>query len=189
MPILTRFDNTFRNYFETMWVMKSAYRYLNISSCIVKPKSLKLIYIQRAGARQIVNEGDVLDALNKQIGLEVLVTRLENIPPVSQVRLFSAADIAFGVHGAGFVNIVWLMPYSGLFEILNPKFYRSYYSNMAFMKKLFYTCFHNATVSKRFSIADPRDLDVKLDIQSFVMFMRTMVVNIMTTKYALVYCV
>ena len=60
---------------------------------------------------------------------------------------------------------------------------------MAFMKKLFYTCFRNATVSKRFSIADPRDLDVKLDIQSFVMFMRTMVVNIMTTKYALVYCV
>ena len=119
--------------------------------------------------------------------MEVLVTRLENLPPVNQVRLFSVADIAFGVHGAGFVNIVWLMPYSGLFEILNPKFYKAYYNHMAFVKRLFYTGFRNATISKRFEISDSRNLDVKLDMYSFVLYMRVMVTNILTTKYAFVY--
>ena len=96
------------------------------------------------------------------------------------MRLFSEADMHSVCHGAGFVNIVWLMPYSGMFEILNPEFYKSYYSNMPLMKKLFYTGFRNVTVSQRFYIANFCDLDVKLDIQSFVMFMRTVVGNIIT---------
>ena len=97
-----------------LWVTKSAYRYLNLNSCISKPKSLKMVYIQRDKKRQIVNEKDVLNVLNKEMGLEVKVIRLEKLKTVSQVKLFSEADIAFGVHGAGFVNTMWMMPYSGL---------------------------------------------------------------------------
>ena len=187
MPILTPHDKTFKNFYESTWVMKSAYRYLNLNSCISKPKSLKLVYIQRTKTRQIVNEKDVLNVMNKEIGLEVMVIRLENLKATSQVKLFSEADIAFGVHGAGFVNTVWMMPYSGLFEILNPKFYKAYYNHMAFVKRLFYTGFRNATISKRFEISDSRNLDVKLDMYSFVLYMRVMVTNILTTKYAFVY--
>ena len=111
MPILTPYDKTFKNIYESTWVMKSAYRYLNLNSCISKPKSLKLVYIQRTKTRQIVNEKDVLNVMNKEIGLEVMVIRLEKLKAISQVKLFSEADIAFGVHGAGFVNTMWMMPY------------------------------------------------------------------------------
>ena len=189
MPILSTCGNPFKNDIEAMHVMKSAYRYLNINSCISKPKSLKLVYIQRARTRQIVNEKDVLHALNKEIGLEVIVIRLETMNAVSQARLFSEADIAFGVHGAGFVNSIWMMPYSGLFEIMNPQYYREYYINMAFVNRLFYTGFRNVTVSKRFKISYTRDFDVTVDIYSLMLFMRIMVANIITTKYALVYSV
>ena len=114
MPILIPYgihSRIFMNDLEAMWVMKSAYRYLNLNSCISKPKSLKLVYIQRNRTRQIVNEKDVLNVLNKEIGLEVMVIRLEKLKAISQVKLFSEADIAFGVHGAGFVNTMWMMPY------------------------------------------------------------------------------
>ena len=187
MPILTRCDKTFKNIYESTWVMKSAYRYLNLNSCISKPKSLKLVYIQRNATRQIVNEKDVLNVLSKEMGLEVKVIRLEKLKAISQVKLFSEADIAFGVHGAGFVNTVWMMPYSGLFEIMNPQYYREYYINIAFVKRLFYTGFRNVTVSQRFKISYTRDYDVTVDMYSFVLFMRVMVTNILTTKYALVY--
>lgn len=187
LPTFTPHDNTFKNYLESTWVMKSAYRYLNLNSCISKPKSLKLVYIQRTKTRQIVNEKDVLNVLRKEIGLEVIAVRLENMKAVSQVKLFSEADIAFGVHGAGFVNTVWMMPYSGLFEIMNPQYYREYYINIAFVKRLFYNGFRNVTVSQRFKISYTRDYDVTVDMYSFVLFMRIMVANILTTKYALVY--
>ena len=187
LPTFTPHDNTFKNYLESTWVMKSAYRYFNLNSCISKPKSLKLVYIQRTKTRQIVNEKDVLNVLRKEIGLEVIAVRLENMKAVSQVKLFSEADIAFGVHGAGFVNTVWMMPYSGLFEIMNPQYYREYYINIAFVKRLFYNGFRNVTVSQRFKISYTRDYDVTVDMYSFVLFMRIMVANILTTKYALVY--
>ena len=189
MPILTPYDKTFKNFYESTWVMKSAYRYLNLNSCISKPKSLKLIYIQRDRTRQIVNEKDVLNVLSKEMGLEVKVIRLEKLKAISQIKLLSEADIAFGVHGAGFVNSVWMMPYSGLFEIMNPQYYREYYINMAFVKRLFYTGFRNVTISKRFEISYTRDYDVTVDIYSFVLFMRIMVTNILTTKYAFVYLI
>ena len=190
MPILIPYgghSRIFMNDLEATWVMKSAYRYLNLNSCISKPKSLKLVYIQRTKTRQIVNEKDVLNVLRKEIGLEVIAVRLENMKAVSQVKLFSEADIAFGVHGAGFVNTVWMMPYSGLFEIMNPQYYREYYINIAFVKRLFYNGFRNVTVSQRFKISYTRDYDVTVDMYSFVLFMRIMVANILTTKYALVY--
>ena len=190
MPILIPYgghSRIFMNDLEATWVMKSAYRYLNLNSCISKPKSLKLVYIQRTKTRQIVNEKDVLNVLRKEIGLEVIAVRLENMKAVSQVKLFSEADIAFGVHGAGFVNTVWMMPYSGLFEIMNPQYYREYYINIAFVKRLFYNGFRNVTVSQIFKISYTRDYDVTVDMYSFVLFMRIMVANILTTKYALVY--
>ena len=187
LPIFTPHDNTFKNDLESTWVMKSAYRYLNLNSCISKPKSLKLVYIQRNRTRQIVNEKDVLDTLSKEMGLEVKVIRLENLKAVSQVKLFSEADIAFGVHGAGFVNSVWMMPYSGLFEIMNYLWYSECYTNMAVAKVIFYTGFRNVTISQRFEIKKTRDYDVTVDMYSFVLFMRIMVTNILSTKYALVY--
>ena len=175
------------NDLEATWVMKSAYRYLNLNSCISKPKSLKLVYIQRNRTRQIVNEKDVLNVMSKEMGLEVKVIRLEKLKAISQVKLFSEADIAFGVHGAGFVNSIWMMPYSGLFEIINPLYYQECYTRIAFVKRLYYTGFRNVTVSQRFKISYTRDYDVTVDMYSFVLFMRKMVTNILTTKYALVY--
>ena len=192
MPILIPYgihSRIYMNDLEATWVMKSAYRYLNLNSCISKPKSLKLVYIQRNRTRQIVNEKDVLNVLNKEIGLEVMVIRLEKLKAISQVKLFSEADIAFGVHGAGFVNTMWMMPYSGLFEIMNPQYYREYYINIAFVKRLFYTGFRNVTVSQRFKISYTRDYDVTVDMYSFVLLMRVMVTNILTTKYAIVFLI
>ena len=188
MPILSS-SGPFKSDLEPTWVMKSAYRYLNLNSCISKPKSLKLVYIQRTKTRQIVNEKDVLNVMSKEMGLEVKVIRLEKLKAVSQVKLLSEADIAFGVHGAGFVNTVWMMPYSGLFEIINPLYHQECYAYMAFLKRLFYTGFRNVTVSQRFEIKKTRDYDVTVDMYSFVLFMRVMVTNILTTKYALVYLI
>ena len=113
MPILIPYgihSRIFMNDLEATWVMKSAYRYLNLNSCISKPKSLKLVYIQRDRIRQIVNEKDVLNVLEKEAGVEVKVIRLEKLKAISQVKVFSEADMALGVHGAGFVNTVWMMP-------------------------------------------------------------------------------
>ena len=190
MPILIPYgihSRIFMNDLEATWVMKSAYRYLNLNSCISKPKSLKLVYIQRDKIRQIVNEKDVLNVLSKEVGLEVMVIRLEKLKAISQVKLFSEADIAFGVHGAGFVNTMWMMPYSGLFEIMNPHYYYDCYMYIALLKRLFYTNYRNITASTRFKIRGPRDFDVTVDIESMLIFMRVMISNILTTKYALVY--
>ena len=190
MPILIPYgihSRIFMNDLEATWVMKSAYRYLNLNSCISKPKSLKLVYIQRAKTRQIVNEKDVLNVLKNEIGLEVKVIRLEKLKAVSQIKILSESDIAFGVHGAGFVNSIWMMPYSGLFEIVNPLFHQECYARIAVVKRLFYTGFRNVTVSRRFKISYIPNYDVTVDMYSFVLFMRIMVTNILTTKYALVY--
>ena len=190
MPILIPFgihSRIFMNDLEATWVMKSAYRYLNLNSCISKPKSLKLVYIQRDKIRQIVNEKDVLNVLKKEAGLEVMVIRLEKLKAVSQIKILSEADIAFGVHGAGFVNTVWMMPYSGLFEIMNPHYYYDCYMYIALLRKLFYTNYRNITASTKFKIRGPCDFDVTVDIESILIFMRVMISNILTTKYALVY--
>ena len=190
MPILIPFgghSRIFMNDLEATWVMKSAYRYLNLNSCISKPKSWKLVYIQRNRTRQIVNEKDVLNVMSKEMGLEVKVIRLEKLKAISQVKLFSEADIAFGVHGAGFVNTMWMMPYSGLFEIMNPHYYFDCYMYIALLRKLFYTNYRNITASTRFNFRRARDFDVTVDIESMLIFMRVMITNILTTKYALVY--
>ena len=192
MPILIPYgghSRIFMNDLEATWVMKSAYRYLNLNSCISKPKSLKLVYIQRDKTRQIVNEKHVLNTLKKEIGLEVIVIRLEKMKAVTQVKLFSETDIAFGVHGAGFVNSVWMMPYLGLFEIMNPHYYFDCYTYIALLRKLFYANYRNITASTRFKIRRARDFDVTVDIESMLIFMRVMISNILTTKYALVYSI
>ncbi|WP_084486754.1 glycosyltransferase family 61 protein [Brucella rhizosphaerae] len=66
------------------------------------------IFITRHGKRRkIVNEPEIVDALIRQ-GFEVI--DLSNLSVMSQVELFSSADVIVGGTGAGFTNLLWCLP-------------------------------------------------------------------------------
>ena len=140
MPISTHIFDCVSSIQESQLIRKLVYSYCNIEPSTYKPKKLMVLYLLREKPyRQVVNEDEFLNTL-KNLSSIIQVTRLSfnNLTFSEQVLLMSKTDIIFGVHGAGFVNILFLLPKSGLIEFFVTKFYRPYYMNMCRKCNLLY---------------------------------------------------
>ena len=101
---------------------KAIYRYYNISELITKPAKLKMLYISCKGEwRQILNEKEIIGNITAKCGdVEFEKTQFDRKTHRSQILSIRSTDILFGYHGAAFVNIMFMMPYSGFTEVISP---------------------------------------------------------------------
>lgn len=88
-------------------------QYSQLSSC---DSPHKRIYISRGskGARGIINEEELVEYLLRK---NFHILKLENCSLEEQISLFSAADVVFGPHGAGFTNTVFCSPGTKVIEL------------------------------------------------------------------------
>ena len=104
-----------------------------------------------------MNEKEILDSLSL-LSQNISIDKV-NFAPLSfsqQVSFMVRTDIVFGVHGAGFVNILFLLPNSGVFELFPRRYHKLHYQHMANKAKLFYRCLKNNPTRKE---TDPALID------------------------------
>ncbi len=84
------------------------------------------IYVSRARAknRQLVNEAEVRELLNKQ-GFQTVF--LEEMSVLEQVEVFVNAEIIVAPHGSGLTNLVFCSPQTKVVELFSPNYIRTDY--------------------------------------------------------------
>ncbi|MGB5712405.1 MAG: glycosyltransferase 61 family protein, partial [Waterburya sp.] len=84
------------------------------------------IYVSRARAknRQLVNEPEVGELLNKQ-GFKTVF--LEEMSVLEQVAVFVNAEIIVAPHGSGLTNLVFCSPQTKVVELFSPNYLRTDY--------------------------------------------------------------
>jgi capsular polysaccharide biosynthesis protein len=89
-----------------------------LMSSISRP--FRKIYISRKKApkRRVLNEDEIVPIL-QDAGFEIHV--MEDYPLAEQIRLFSESKIVAGLHGAGFVNSMFMHAGTTLLEVRNNK--------------------------------------------------------------------
>ena len=85
------------------------------------------------------------------------------------MTIMSEVDILFGFHGAAFVNIMFMRPFSGFLEIFSPVARIGYYENMAKRVQLFYTPITKSKVDRSKPLPkDGRNHNLFVNIPNFV---------------------
>ncbi len=79
-------------------------------------KPYRKVYISRAKApsRKISNEAELLPHI-KAVGFEVVYA--EELSFAEQVKLFNETSVLLAIHGGGMANIVFMQPFTKIFEI------------------------------------------------------------------------
>jgi capsular polysaccharide biosynthesis protein len=100
-------------------------RALFASSDLPPASGERVLYIQRAGRRRVMNEAALVEALDRQ---GVRAVDLAQLKLEHQISLLSGARIVIAPHGAGIANIVHSEPGGMLIELLpgrlrDPCFY------------------------------------------------------------------
>jgi hypothetical protein len=74
--------------------------------------SLRVLWISRAGSdnKHMLNEHDLIAAVDTRMGSHLRVVRLEELAELDQLRAFVEADLVVGFRGAGLTNAVFLRP-------------------------------------------------------------------------------
>ena len=104
-----------------------------------------------------------------------------------QVTIMSETDILFGFHGAAFVNIMFMRPYSGFVEIFSPVARIGYYESMAKRIQLFYAYFIRSKVDRTYPLPnDKRNYNLILDISSFISEYEEIVKKVRSRKYSII---
>lgn len=164
------------------------YRYYNLSELITKPAKLKMLYIARQGEwRQIINEKDMLENITSKCKdiVEVEKTWFEGKTHRSQILLMRNTDILLGYHGAAFVNIMFMMPYSGFIEILSPVVQRPYYRLMSSKTRVQYRSIVKnivADFSKKPPL-DGRDYNIFVNIDMVLKHTKDLFESVTKMKY------
>lgn len=189
ISITTPIQDLYKSIDESLLVRKTAYRYFNIPEVIEVPRKMLVVYIAREGkTRQITNEVALLDSL-RNISDQIVIKKkyLSGLSFRQQVEMMSNTDIVFGIHGAGFTNILFLRPKSGLIEFFAPNFLRVYYKNMAMKSLIFYNLVrdNNATIDVEQSelFKDPRNANLEINISSMVNVFSTMIGDVQIEKF------
>ena len=134
---------------EPLLAKKVAYRYYNLSELITKPAKLRMLYIARQGEwRQILNEKEMIGIITTKCRdvVEFEKTHFERKSHRSQILSMRSTDILFGYHGAAFVNIMFMMLYSGFIEVFSPLLRPRYYELMSNKTKVAYRCLTRSNV-------------------------------------------
>lgn len=175
---------------EPLLVKKIAYRYFGISELIAKPDKLKLLYIARQGEwRQILNERDMIRNITSKCKdvVEFEKAYFERNTHRMQVLSMRSTDILLGYHGAAFVNIMFMMPYSGFIEFFSPLLKPRYYDMMAQKTQLAYRSLtgNNIDLSKK-PPRDGRNINMYIDVNMVVEYVNELVEIVNKEKYKIV---
>ena len=155
ITITTWINNCLTSYEQSLYVRKYVYEYCQIHSNLPTHTKLNVLYLAREGnTRQIVNEKAILNSLTN-LSQTVSIDKVYFAPLsfTQQVNYMVRTDIVFGVHGAGFVNILFLLPNSGVFELFPRRYTKEHYHNMANKARLFYRCIKNNPIKEE---TDPK---------------------------------
>lgn len=77
------------------------------------------IYISRQKTRRRILNGDEVGRVLVDFGFEEVFS--EELSLAEQIRAFSGAEVLFGAHGAGTLNVLFMAPGGVLIEAFNPK--------------------------------------------------------------------
>ena len=104
-----------------------------------------------------------------------------------QVKVKSRTDLVFGMHGAAFVNIMFMRPRSGFIEFFSPTSQIPYYQNMAKHCDLTSEGISKVTADKsRKMPKDHRNLNIIVDLPYAKTVFSSVVAEVKIQKYALV---
>jgi singapore isolate B (sub-type 7) whole genome shotgun sequence assembly, scaffold_4 len=99
----------------------------------------------------------------------------------------SRTDLVFGMHGAAFVNIMFMRPRSGFIEFFSPTSQIPYYQNMAKHCDLISEGISKVTADKsRKMPKDHRNLNIIVDLPYAKTVFSSVVAEVKKQKYALV---
>ena len=175
---------------EPLLAKKIAYRYYNLSELITKPAKLKMLYIARQGEwRQILNEKEMIRNITTKCRdvVEFEKTHFEGKSHRSQILSMRSTDILFGYHGAAFVNIMFMMPYSGFIEVFSPISRPRYYDMMAIRTQLAYRCLTRNTFDRsKKRPRDGRNLNIFVDVNMVVEYVNQLAEIVNNQKYKIV---
>ena len=109
------------------------------------------------------------------------------IPFRDQVRLMSETDLLCGMHGAGFVNTLFLRPRSGFVAFFSPVAFIPYYQNLASKAGYIYKPMvrTRADLSKGVP-RDKRNMNVFLQVNLTVDMVAAVAQKVWDQKYAIV---
>ena len=104
------------NPYAVRWMRET---YLPLVQSDVRP-SPRRFFVRRSGNRRnIVNEAEVLDFF-RDIGWDVIDAG--DLSFADQIRYFSRAEAVCGIHGSGFLNMLWCPPGVRLLELFADSF-------------------------------------------------------------------
>lgn len=155
ITITTVINNCLTSYEQSLYVRKYVYEYCQIHSNLPTHTKLNVLYLAREGnTRQIVNEKAILNSLTN-LSQTISIDKVYFAPLsfTQQVNYMVRTDIVFGVHGAGFVNILFLLPNSGVLELFPRRYTKEHYHNIANKARLFYRCIKNNPIKEE---TDPK---------------------------------
>lgn len=108
------------------------------------------------------------------------------IPFRDQVRLMSETDVLCGMHGAGFVNSMFLRPRSGFVEFFSPVAIIPYYQNLAMKAGYIYKPMARTKADMTKIPRDKRNMNVYLQLDLTIGVMKNVVQLVWAQKYATV---
>ncbi|KAK8789683.1 hypothetical protein WA171_001774 [Blastocystis sp. BT1] len=190
ISITTPLFDLFRSYTETIYVKKVVYKYVGVSETTTSPLKLVGLLILREGrTRQIINKNELLQMLEECLGDSVSFSTqfFGGISFKDQVKVMSRTDLVFGMHGAAFVNIMFMRPRSGFIEFFSPTSQIPYYQNMAKHCDLISEGISKVTADKsRKMPKDHRNLNIIVDLPYAKTVFSSVVAEVKKQKYALV---
>jgi len=106
----------------------------------LEDKKVRVTIISRnTKYRRILNEANLVDALEKTGLFEVTVARFDSkVPFREQVSLSHNTDILVGIHGAGLTHLIFLPDWAQVFEVYNCEDAGCYY-DLARLRGVGYT--------------------------------------------------
>lgn len=111
----------------------------------------------------------------------------KNMSFEQQVVLMSSTDIVMGMHGAAFVNIMFMRPRSGFMEFFSPIARIFYYEYMAKKTDLVYVGIsRNRIAPSKKKIPDGRNKNIIVDVNFVVKQFVPLVSDVFEQKYYIV---
>lgn len=172
---------------EPLLVKKAAYRFYGISELISQPEKLRMLFIGRKGQwRQILNEKEMIGNITEKCKdiVEFQKTYFDRKSHHDQILSMRNTDILLGYHGAAFVNIMFMMPYSGFIELFSPISRPRYYDMMAIKTQLIYRSLTRNKFDRTQKLPrDGRNINIFVDIEKVVGYVRELALLVQREKY------